>query len=170
MNNALWLASSLAGWMVVGLLAPATALAAQDPGRAALESGIQRWMTAVNGRDAATLTTIMTEDVELLDATAARVAGRDAATKALLEVARRGELVATSREISIAGDVAWRVVTFTQTQKDGLVHSRGQAIEIWKRVQGRWRLHRQMTAGLITAADLLSRPSPTEPVLDRPRN
>ena len=127
-------------------------------------------MTAVNAQDVDTLTTTMTEDVELLDANAATVTGRDAAIRALREVATRGQLVATSREITIANDVAWHVVGFAQTQKNGDVHARGQALEIWKRVKGEWKLHRQMAAGLITPADSLTRPSPNEPVLDRPKN
>ena len=82
----------------------------------------------------------------------------------------RGKLVATSREITIANDVAWHVAAFTQTQKNGDVHARGQALEIWKREKGVWNLHRQMAAGLITPAELLTRPSLDEPVLDRPKN
>ena len=170
MNERLRLAGPLAASLVGGLLAATMALAAQDPSREALDSAMQRWTTAVNARDAATLISTMTEDVELLDATAATVTGGDAVTKTLLEVAKRGSLDATSREIAIAGDVAWRVVAFTQTRKDGVVHAHGQALEIWRRVRGKWQLHRQLAAGIIAPANLLSRPSADEPVLDRPRN
>ena len=142
---------------------------AADPERVALEAAIHRWTTAVNAQDVDALNATMTEDVELLDETVT-VTGRDAAIRALREVATRGQLVATSREITIANDVAWHVVGLTQTQKNGDVHARGQALEIWKRVKGKWKLHRQMAAGLITPADSLTRPSPSEPVLDRPRN
>ena len=82
----------------------------------------------------------------------------------------RGQLVATSRELTIAHDVAWRVVGLAQTQKNGVVHARGQALEIWKRVNGKWQLHRQMAAGLIAPDVSLTRPSTKEPVLDRPTN
>ena len=143
---------------------------AADPERVALEAAIHRWMTAVNAQDVDTLTTTMTEDVELLDANTATVTGRNAAIRALREVVTRGQLVATSRELTIAHDVAWRVVGLAQTQKNGDVHARGQALEIWKRVNGEWRLHRQMAAGVITPAVSLTRPSTSEPVLDRPRN
>jgi ketosteroid isomerase-like protein len=157
-------------WLVSGLLASTMALAAQDSDRVALEAAIHRWTTAVNAQDVDTLTAIMTEGVELLDANAVTATGRDAAIQALREVATHGKLVATSREITIANDVAWRVGGLTQTRKNGDVHARGQTLEIWTRVKGKWQLHRQMAAGLFVPAVSVSRPSPSEPVLDRPRN
>jgi ketosteroid isomerase-like protein len=166
MNKALWLVVLL----VVSCLLACTHALAADPERVALEAAIQRWTTAVNAQDVVALNATMTEDVELLDANGATVAGRDAAIDALREVAARGKLGATSREITIANQFAWRTGGLTQTQKNGDVHARGQTLEIWQRVNGEWKLHRQMTAGFITPADLLSRPSPGEPVLDRPKN
>jgi ketosteroid isomerase-like protein len=157
-----------AGWLVGGLLASTIAFAA-DSERIALEAAIQRWATAVNAHDVGALNATMTEDVELLD-NAATVTGRDAAIRTLRQVATRGTLVATSREITIADDVAWRIGGLTQTRSNGDVHARGQTLEIWKRVKGKWKLHRQMTTGLISPANSLSRPSPDEPVLDRPKN
>jgi ketosteroid isomerase-like protein len=159
MNKALWLAALLASTMAL----------AADSERVALEAAIQRWTTAVNAQDVDALNATMTEDVELLDEKMT-VTGRDAAMRALREVASRGRLVATSREITIADHVAWRVARLTQTQKNGDVHARGQSLEIWKRVKGKWQLHRQLAAGLLSPPDSLSRPSPSEPVLDRPRN
>ena len=170
MNKAIWRTPLLAGLLVSGLLACTRAPAAPESNRVELEAAIQRWMTAVNAQDVATLTSTMTEDVELLDANTTMVAGRDAAIRVLREAVTRGRLNATSREISIANDVAWHVVGLTQTQKNGDVHARGQALEIWKRVKGEWKLHRRMAAGVITPGDALTRPSTSEPVLDRPRN
>lgn len=141
------------------------ASAAPRTERAELEAAIHRWMTAVNARDVATLTATMTADVQLLGG-AATVTGRDAVIQALKGVAARGQLSLTSLEITILDNVAWHVVAFVQTQKGGDVHSRGQALEIWKRVEGRWQLHRQMTAGLINPSASLTRPSTREPVLD----
>jgi ketosteroid isomerase-like protein len=166
MNKALRRVAPWAGWLVSGLLASTFALAA-DSERVALEAAIHRWTSAVNTQDVDTLNATMTEDVELLDNTVT-VTGRDAAIRALREVATRGQLVATSREITIANDFAWRVVGLTQTQRNGDVQARGQTLEIWKRVKGKWKLHRQMAAGLIAPSDALSRPSPGEPVLDGP--
>jgi len=169
MNKALRCVAPLAGWLVSGLLASTIALAAKEPDRVALEAAIHRWTAAINAQDVIALNAIMTEDVELLDNTAA-VAGREAAIQALREVATRGQLVTTSREITIANDVAWRIGELTQTRRNGDVHSLGQTLEIWQRVKGKWKLRRQMAAGIISPKDTLSRPSPSEPVLDRPTN
>jgi len=168
MNKALWRVAQWAGLMVAGLLA-CTTVPAADSERAALEAAIHRWMAAVNAQDAATLAATMTEEVELLDGNAATVTGREAAIRALREAVTRGKLVAVSHEIAIADDVAWHVVGLSQTQKNGDVHARGQALEIWKRVEGEWKLHRQMTTGVITPGDSLTRPPTGEPVLDRPK-
>ena len=169
MNKALWRVTLLAGLLVSGLLACTRSPAAQDSDRVALEAAIHRWLTAVNSQDVATLASVMTEDVELLDDTAT-VTGREAAIRALREVVTHGRQVSTTVEITISNDVAWHVAGLAQTRKNGDVHARGQALEIWKRVQGEWKLHRRMATGVSIAGDLLTRPSTSEPVLDRPGN
>lgn len=169
MNKSFWRVTLLAGLLCSSLLA-CTRSPAGDSERVALEAAIDRWVKAVNTQDVATLAATLTRDVELLDANAAPVTGRKAAIQALCEAAVRGQLAGTTREITIANDVAWRVVALTQAQKNGDIHARGQALEIWKRVQGEWQLHRQMSAGVIAPADLLTRPSTKEPVLDQPKN
>jgi ketosteroid isomerase-like protein len=169
MNKALWRAGPWAVLLLTSLVACAKAPAAQESDRVALEAAVQRWVTAVNSQDADTLVSTMTEDVELLDENATAT-GRDAAIRALREVATRGKLAATTGEITVVDDVAWRVVGFVQTQKNGDVQARGRALEIWKRVKGEWKLHRQMAAGLFTPTESLTRPPTNEPVLDRPRN
>ena len=158
MNKALWFA----------LLVSSMAFAA-DPERAALEAAMHRWTAAVNTQDVNALNATMTEDVQLLDETTT-VTGRDAAIRTLREVAARGTLVATTREITIAQGVAWRVGGFTQSRKNGDIHALGQTLELWKNVKGKWKLQRQMAPGLIAPKHLLSRPDPGASVLDRPVN
>jgi len=155
MKKALWLT----------LLVSTMALAA-DSERAALEVAIHRWTTAVNARDVATLTATMTEDVELSD-NMATVRGREAAIRALLEMAKGGKLGAMSVEITVAGNIAWHEVGLTQSEKNGIVHGRGLALEIWKRVKGEWKLHRRMATGTPSPGVTVTRPSTKEPVLDR---
>lgn len=160
----------LAGLLVGSLLlacAGAGAPAA-DPDRAALEAAIHRWTAAVNARDVATLTATMTDDVELRD-NLATARGRDAALTTLRELAAGGRLIATSREISVANDIAWHTVSLTQAQRNGDMRARGQALEIWKRVNGDWKLHRRMAAD-IGPGITVTRPPVDEPVLDRPRD
>jgi ketosteroid isomerase-like protein len=165
MNKTFWRVALLAGLLGSHLLACASAPAAGSE-RVALEAAIHRWNAAVKAQDGATLTSMMTEDVELLD-DSETVAGREAAVKALREVATRGQLVATTREITTANDVAWHVVGFSLTQKNGDVHALGQALEIWTRVKGDWKLHRRMSARLASPEISLTRPLTKEPVLDK---
>jgi ketosteroid isomerase-like protein len=167
MNKALWRAILVAG-LLGGNLHACTKTPAAATERMALEAAIQRWTTAVNAQDLAALKSTMTEDVELSE-DSATTSGQDSAIRALRESVSHGRLAATSREITIAGDVAWHVVGLAQVQKTGDVQARGQALEIWKRVQGEWRLHRRMATG-INAGALLTRPSTREPVLDRQQN
>jgi ketosteroid isomerase-like protein len=166
MNRTVWRVTLLAGLLVSGSLACTKARAA-DSARIALEAAIQHWMTAVNAQDVVTLTTTMTEDVQLMDGTGT-VTGRDAVIRALRHAVTSGQLIATSRETTIVDDVAWHVDGLAQIQKNGNVQGRGQALEIWKRMNGEWKLHRRMAAGPINPEDLLTRPSTSEPVLDRP--
>ena len=168
MSRTLWRVTLLAGLLATGLLACARSPAA-DSERAAFEGAIQRWMTAVNSRDAATLNKTMTEDVQLLD-DGATVTGREAAIRELRESVVRGQLVATTRELEISNDVGWHVAGLSQTNKNGDVHALGQALEFWKRVDGEWKLHRRMTAGVIPPDVSVTRPSTKEPVLDRPEH
>lgn len=168
MTHSIWRMVSLSMLLLSGL--PGPMAFAADSQRVALEGAITGWVSAVNSQDANALSRSMTNDVELLDPDAATVKGRDAATRTLRQVGARGRLVAATREITMANDLAWHVVTFSQIQKNGDVHARGQALEIWKRESGRWKLHRQMSAGIIRPANTLTRPSTDEPVLDRPKN
>jgi ketosteroid isomerase-like protein len=166
MTQTFWRIAALAALLACCLIA-CTKTPAVVPERVALEGAIQRWVAAVNSRDSATLKSTMTEDVELLD-DAATVVGRAASLRALSEVVSSGKLVAITREITIAHDVAWHVVELSQKQKNGDVRALGQALEIWKRVNGEWKLHRRMAADVSPGASV-TRPSTNEPVLDHPK-
>jgi len=168
MTKSPWRVSLLAGLAIGGLLA-CTSTPAADSGRAALRAAIDRWFDAVNSRDVAMLTATMTEDVELSDSRAS-VRGRDAAIRALREVVKDGTLGGVTFEITVANDVAWHEIGLTQTRKNGDVQGRGLALEIWKRVDGEWKLHRRLATG-VTAPDIqLTRPTTKEPVLDQSKN
>jgi ketosteroid isomerase-like protein len=154
-NVARWFA--IAGFACLGV-APA-ALASESTDRAAIEAVAQAWVQAFNARDAKALARFATEDLVLIDANGPPMSGaraREAWTKA--SGASQGKITSVSKEIVIAGDVAWRIAALRQ----------GPALEIWKRVGGAWQIHRQMSSNLLTQPSLL--PPPSEPVLDRPAN
>jgi ketosteroid isomerase-like protein len=134
--------------------------------RTAIEAATQAWTKSFNARDAKSMSALTTEDIVLLDPELSTVRGRDAARQAWEQafgVAREPVANAT-KEIVIAGDVAWRIGALTQKTPTGAVTT--QCLEIWQRVKGSWKMHRQMTAGLLTPPELLRRPNPSEPVLN----
>jgi ketosteroid isomerase-like protein len=135
------------------------ALATESSDRVAIEAAAQAWAKAFNARDPNALLAVATEDLIVLDANGPPMSGaraREAWKKAL--GASPGKIVSVSKEIVVAGDVAWRIAALGQ----------GQALEIWKRVGGEWKIHRQMSSNVLARSNLL--PVPTEPVLDRPTN
>jgi hypothetical protein len=69
----------------------------------------------------------------------------------------------------IAGSFAWRIAALTRKLPDGNRQS-SQSLEIWKRVDGEWKLHRQMSSNLLAEPGMAPRPMPSQPVLDKPSN
>ena len=163
------------------LLAPALALllvvsplvlADETADRAALEATAQAWIKAFNARDVDSLTALVTEDVVLLDPSIAPVSGRKAAQLALQQslAAARGQIATATKEIVIAGNVAWRIGSIAHDLPKSDLMSRGQSLEIWQRIGGAWKIHRQMSSGILVRPKLLPRPLPSEPILDTPRS
>jgi ketosteroid isomerase-like protein len=146
------------------------ALGDEAADRAALEAATQAWIKAFNARDADALAALTTEDVVLLDPTLPPVSGREAARGAWQQAlgAAKGQVTNATKEAVIAGDVAWRIGALAHKLPNGEVVSRGQSLEIWKRVNGQWKIHRQMSSTILAQPKLLPRPIPSEPVLDTP--
>lgn len=144
-----------------GPLAHADALA----DRAAIEAAAQAWIKAFNARDSSALLALTNRGAAFLDPAAPAPASRQ-------DMARTRtspfELGTETGEISISGDIAWRVAVLSQ-KLNGDVVRRSAMMEIWKRDDGAWKLHRQMTSGLLVPPKLFTRPDPSEPILDSPR-
>ena len=139
-------------------VAPLT-FATESSDRAAIEAAAQSWAKAFNARDTNALLALATEDLVVLDANNSPTTGaraREAWKRAV--GASQKPITSTSKEIVIAGDVAWRIAALGP----------GQVLEVWKRVGGQWKIHRQMSSNVLTQPKLL--PTPSEPVLDRPAN
>jgi ketosteroid isomerase-like protein len=143
----------------------APTLASEAADRAALEMAAQAWIKAFNAGDTKALLGLATEDVVVLDPNLPPASGREAVRRAWEQAFNVGsELSSASKEIVIAGDVAWRLGALARRQANTEV-LRSQSLEIWKRVSGAWKLHRQMSANLLTPPQL-PRPPISEPVLD----
>lgn len=159
-----WLVSL---WAFAGALGIAP-MASADPAadRSAIEAAAQAWTKAFNSRDADALLALSTETVVLMDPTLPPVTGR-AATQAWRRAlgAAQGQVTTATKEIVIAGDFAWRIGAFTH-KLPGNTLSHGQSLEIWQRVHGAWKIHRQMSSSLLAQPKLL--PPLAEPILDGP--
>jgi ketosteroid isomerase-like protein len=138
------------------------ALANESADRAAIEAAAQTWIKAFNARDANALLALATDDLILLNPNSPPATGARAREVWKKWVGgAQGPLTSTSKEIVVAGEVAWRIASL------GDAKMRSQVLEIWKRVGGEWKIHRQMSSNLLTPGLV---PAPTEPVLDRPAN
>lgn len=138
--------------------------------RSAIEAGAQAWTKAFNARDVDGLLALMTQDVVLLDPEVPPVSGAEAA-RALLQRAAgtaKGQLANVTKEIVTAGDVAWRIGALAHEQPSRETTLRAASLEIWKRTKGEWKIHRQMSSGILSRPRLIRRPDPSEPVLDKP--
>jgi ketosteroid isomerase-like protein len=160
----------LAAALSLLLGASTMALADEASDRAALEAAAQTWIKEFNVRNADGMAALTTEDVVLLDPGVPPVSGRESVreTWRRAAAAARGQGATATKEIAISGDIAWRIGAFAQTLPSGEVWSRGQSLEIWKRVNGAWKIHRQMPSPVLARPLLAPRPVPSEPVLDTP--
>jgi ketosteroid isomerase-like protein len=112
---------------------------------------------------------LATPDVALIEPSSAVPVNGPQAVRAAWEQASgeiQGKVASVTRELSIAGDLAWRTAIVTNKLPNGEVAARGQSLEIWKRVNGEWRLHRQMSADILTLPRLRPGPPPSRPALD----
>jgi ketosteroid isomerase-like protein len=103
----------------------------------------------------------------LMDSSMPPVSGRKAARDVWQLALRnsKGQIGTVTKELQIAGDFAWRIAAFTHKTPHELMRN-GQSLEIWRSIDGKWKLHRQMSSTILAEPKLLQ-PRPSEPVLDR---
>ncbi len=106
----------------------------------------QRLSQAVQDGDAAAAAALYTEDGKFLAPNAEFFSGRDAIQgffQGAIDGGIKG-LNLTTLELEIQGDTAHEVGTYELVADGGVVADSGKFIVIWKRVDGRWQLHRDM--------------------------
>ena len=165
--------ASAAFALTILFAAPPAAVAGEAADRLAIEAAGQAWAAAFNARDADAMAAFATDDVVLLDPNEAPVIGRKAARAAWSRTvtAAHGKVSIATKEISLSGNVAWRIGALTQRQPGGAISGRSRFLEIWKRVGYQWKLHRRMPANdLLPLPRLPPKPPLSEPVLDAPVN
>lgn len=141
--------------------------------RATLEAGAQAWAAAFNARDADAMAALATADVVSFEAHAPPASGREAVRAAWQQAASvaKTRIAITTKETAITDGFAWKISAVVYTSPGGGVASRGHLLEIWQRIDGQWKIHRQMSSGELAGRPRLEpRPVPSEPVLDKPGN
>ena len=106
----------------------------------------EQFMSAFNAGDAQALAELYTEDALLLPPNSDFAEGKDAIRDYWQAVMDAGVAQAQLeiREVEQYGDVAHEVSTYTLFDAEGQEVDRGKYIVIWQRVDGEWKLHRDI--------------------------
>ena len=114
--------------------------------REAIAAADDRCMATFNRGDAAGVAALYTEQGQLLPPNADFMIGREA-----IQAFWQGAMdmgIATAKieilEVEEHGDTAIEVSTYTLHAQDGTELDAGKFIVIWKRVEGEWKLHRDI--------------------------
>ncbi len=117
----------------------------------------ERWMETFEAGDMDGLVGLYTEDAIFLPPNGELIRGIDGVREhlqALKDTGLKGDL--ETLEAMVAGDLGYRLGTFTLTTPDGEVADRGKYIEIWRQVGGEWKI-----ASDIYNSDLAAGPAGT---------
>jgi len=99
------------------------------------------WTAALNAGDVEAVAALYAEDARLLPPNAAMTQGREAVRQefgAMVAAGLKGELA--TLEAVVAGDIGYKVGTYTVMGPDGSVIDRGKFIEVWQQVGGDWQI------------------------------
>ncbi len=130
-------------WQSLALVVGAALISACAPaGKPLPANPSQGWAEAFNNGDAAALAALYTEDAILLPPGAPLIRGRAAIEAQLAKEAGGGfQIEIVSLESPSQGDTGYNLGTFTVKDANGTVVDTGKFIEIWKHVDGEWKLY-----------------------------
>jgi uncharacterized protein (TIGR02246 family) len=124
--------------MIVVLVACAPAGSKPSPELAAAG---EKWEAALNGGDIEAIAALYSEDARLLPPNAMLEKGHAAVRASFEEMIAAGlKASLPTIEATVAGDIGYRVGTYTLTTPDGNVADRGKYIETWKNEGGEWKI------------------------------
>ena len=131
---------------VVIALSGAWSTVSADTVRASIEAGNRKFEQSISRGDAAGVASAYTENGKLLPANGHVVSGRKSIMQFWQDAIDSGlkAIKLTSVEVEAHGDTAYEVGKYTVPGEGGKVYDAGDYIVIWKRVNGQWRLHRDI--------------------------
>lgn len=115
-----------------------------------IEAAIAEFETAFNGKDAAAVAELYTEDAAIFPPDAPRIDGKEGIGKYWGGAIEAGlsDLALSAVEIEDSGNSAYEVGTFSlkaPAEGGASTDVKGQYIVIWKKdADGKWRLHRDI--------------------------
>ena len=130
------------------LVLPTTALGQGDKGaEAAIRAAAPAWGAAWNAGDAKALAALYTEDATVMAPGGEPAQGRaaiEAAFTEALKIVPGSKMTITPGEVMPADGWAVEVGRFVQNGADGSHLDHGRYIAVWKNVNGKWMLHRDI--------------------------
>ncbi len=103
------------------------------------------WQSALDAKDPAALAAIYAEDGALLRPHSETMSGRAAIEAYWTEFQASGiGIEIKDTEVYAHGDVGYKVGTFTATDAGGATIDEGKYVEIWRHVDGKWQLRRDI--------------------------
>lgn len=136
----------LAGVLVIGFGAAASLLAQGGAVKAAIDASNKKFGTAVAAGSAKGVADLYTDDALVLPPNGEAVKGRPAIEKlfeAMIVAGVKGATL-TAQEVEGHGDTATEVGAYSVADAAGKELDRGKYVVVWKRVQGQWKLHRDI--------------------------
>jgi uncharacterized protein (TIGR02246 family) len=103
------------------------------------------WQSALDARDAAALAATYAEDGALMPPNSETVIGRAAIEANLTDsLASSISFGLKDTEVYAHGDVGYKVGTYTVSDAGGATIDEGKYVEVWRHVDGKWQLHRDI--------------------------
>lgn len=143
---------------VVLMVAMSVSLAAQADTRAAIDAVNRKFQAAAAQGNAMEVTGLYTADAQLMPSNSETITGTAAIGDFWSEALGQGlALTLESTEVEGHGDVAHEVGTYEMKDAGGRLLDRGKYVVIWKRVNGDWKLHRDIWNTSLPAAGHVTR-------------
>jgi len=106
----------------------------------------ERFVTAYNHGDAAGLAALYTVDGQVMPPNMEVVSGHAALQKLFQQFWDAGDAVIKLETVEAdgVGDLAYEVGRYTLSATTGKLNDQGKYIVVWKKVDGRWKLYRDI--------------------------
>ena len=136
----------LAGACAISLANSHLAFAQAGDAKKAIDAANKTWGAAIAAGNAAGVAALYTDDALVMPPNGEAVSGRPAIEKAFQGMIASGvkQATLTAKEVEAHGDTATEVGAYSIMDGAGKEIDRGKYIVVWKRVQGQWKLHRDI--------------------------